>query len=165
MANLANTDHPTGRRAYSLSPPVQVMLFLALAVFTLSQLASLVKSTPGPASRLAQREQRIYVMNPSGGSAQELQALLNEGWRVVHLASAGSPTGGTATFNHGLLLENPVTKEQDVFYLTPGTPEAPAYQQKIADPLKKGWRITQITAGGAPGGGSWSYHTVFILEK
>src|SRR5262245_47820333 len=120
MSSPRNDDFRTLGGVISLSPLVQVALLLTLAVVLATQARAWINpgGTGGPAPD--KRQQKIFVIGPKGGSVEDLQSLVNDGWRVTHLANAGATNVVTPVTRYGLLMENGTSKEQEFIFFTAG---------------------------------------------
>jgi hypothetical protein len=147
-----------------LSPLVQLALLVTLALVAATQVRSWIDPGGGTILTPGKREQKIFVIGPKAGSVEELQSLLNGGWRVTQMANAGAVNQVSPITRYSVLLENGTTKEQDFTFFTAGENQQ-AQLDRMSALMKQGWRITNITSSSAPGGGGSAFLTVFVLEQ
>jgi len=161
-----SSDHRDGPRVLlGISPLLQLVLAAGVVVWIAATVLPYVRGDGKPAAAGARpKEQMVYLMNPSNNAnLAELGGLIEQGWRITQVSSAGSPAEFSASHRFVMVIENPTTKEQDWWFINPYASETTP--PRLAEQLKKGFKITQISHAAAPTGGGWSYRTVFVLER
>ncbi len=146
-----------------VSPLLQVVIAAGVLVWIAATVLPLVRGGGGvPGQR--PKEQMIYMMNPNNNANPgELAQLLEQGWRIAHVSSAGAPQEHSASHRFLLVLEDPATKQSGWWFINPYAPEG--VPPGLIDQLQKGHRITQASTAGTTQGAGWTYRTVFVLER
>src|SRR3712207_2880032 len=153
MSSPSNLEsHPAGG-VIRLPPLLQLALLVTLALVAATQVGSWINPGGGTARAPGHREQKVYVIGPKAGSVEDLQSLLNSGWRVTHVANAGALNPVTPITRYSVLLENGATKEQEFTFFTAGAGTQQQMDRGSAV-MEQGWRITENTGTSGNGNGA-----------